>query len=163
MIAFAGLTPAGARADIVVAAPETEAAVAPREAAMQLVNLPALEFALRAAFKCKGKPVSMTLSVADTFRTLDGDALAGLRATEAALSVPPQQVVLAASKDFCIAGDPETANEMLVPGLATVHVSLRCETGAGPSFHFASAPLKVRLVCVRETSTDQEAPDSSDR
>lgn len=157
MIAFARPAPAAAAGDILVAAQETEALVAPREANAKLVNLPALKFELRAAFKCKGEPVSLTLSVADTFSTLGSDALAEQRAAETILTVPPQQLALVASKGFCIDDDPDTANELLVPGLATVHASLHCVSDTGTSAHFASAPLKVRLICAREPSADQEA------
>ena len=150
-VANAGL----AAGDIVVAARETTAMVTPRTADLKLVNLPSLEFGLRAAFKCKGEPVSVTLSVADTHRTLRREDLADERAVEVSLTVPPDQLALAASSRFCIADDPETADELLVPGLATASASLRCAGDDGDSLHFASAPLQVRLVCARPAAEDQ--------
>ena len=161
----AAMTAASAVAagDIVIAARETTAVVAPREARLKLVNLPALEFALRAAFKCSGKPVSVTLSISDTHATLSQDQLADRRAAETTLTVPPHQLALAASSRFCIAGDPNTADELLVPGLATAHASLQCSDENGASVHFASSPLQVRLICERQPDYDQapsDAPDS---
>jgi hypothetical protein len=147
--------PAAAGGDIVVAAQETTAVVTPRPARMKLVNLPALEFALRAAFKCKGEPVSLTLSISDTHTTLPQERLADQRAAETTLTVPPQQLALAASNRFCVADDPDTADELLVPGLATAHASLRCSTDDGVSVHFASSPLQVRLICERQPADDQ--------
>ena len=118
-------------------------------------QLACLEFALRAAIQCKGAPVSVTLSIADTFRTISGDDLDGQRAAEATLSVPPRQLALAASSRFCIADDAESTNELLVTGFTTAHASLRCQSDDRTSAHFASAPLKVRLVCEREADEAQ--------
>ena len=155
--------PVQADGDIVVAAQETQAVVAPRNPRLRLVNLPALEFALRAAIKCKGKPVSVTLSVADTFRTLTDADLANERAAETILKVPAQQLTLASSSRFCIADDPESADELLVHGFATAHASLQCQRDDATSAHFASAPLQVRLTCARAPEeSPQEVPESAE-
>ncbi len=151
--------PAAGSGDIVVAAQETTAVVSPRPAGLKLVNLPVLEFGLRAAFRCKGEPVSVTLSVADTHATVRQEKLAEKRSAEAKLQVPPRQLALAASTRFCVADDPETSNELLVAGLATAHASVRCAGEAGESVHFASAPLQVRLICGREPDADQVPSD----
>ena len=165
MTALATLATANAAlaaSDIVVAAQETTAVVTPREAHLKLVNLPALEFGLRAAFKCKGEPVSVTLSVADTHKTLQREDLADQRAIEVTLSVPPRQLALAASNRFCVADAPETEDELLVPGLATANASLRCSSDDGDSVFFATAPLQVRLVCVRQPVEDQSPAGASE-
>lgn len=146
--------------DIVVAAQETEAIVAPRAAHLELVNLPTLEFGLRAAFQCRGEPVSVTLSVADTFVSLGREQLAGRRAVEATLAVPARQLALAASSRFCIDEQPGSANELLVPGLATAHASLVCENDRGAAIESASAPLSVRIVCAREPEDPERSYDS---
>lgn len=158
---LAGPAPAVASGDLVVAARETKAAVAPRGADLKLVNLPPLEFGLRAAFRCKGEPVSLTLSIADTYTTLRGEALADERAVELELTVPADQLALAASSGFCVADDPETTDELLVTGFATANASLRCAGDPGHSVHFASAPLQVRLVCTRSPADVQEPPEAS--
>lgn len=155
--------PVQADGDIVVAAQETQAVVAPRNPRLRLVNLPALEFALRAAIKCKGKPVSVTLSVADTFRTLTDADLANERAAETILKVPARQLALASSSRFCIADDPESADELLVRGFATAHASLQCQRDDATSAHFASAPLQVRLTCARAPEeSPQEVPEPAE-
>jgi hypothetical protein len=159
--ALIAATPAAAAGEIVVAAQETTIVVAQSAARTRLVNLPTLKFGLRAAFKCTGEPVSVTLSIADTYATLHQDQLAGLRAAEATLTVPPSQLALAASNRFCRADDPDTADELLIPGLVTAHASLRCSDDEGDSVHFASAPLQVRLICERqpdEAQAPSEAP-----
>ena len=102
--------PAAAADDIVVAAPETMAIVSTRPVHLKLVNLPTLKFGLRAVFKCKGEPVSVTLSISDTHKTLRREQLADQRAAEATLSVPPQQLALAASSRFCITSSGQSRN-----------------------------------------------------
>jgi len=144
--------------DVVVAAPEARVPIEARSARLQLVNLPELEFALRAVYRCQGKPVSMTLSVSDTAKTLGPDVLAEQRAAEVNLRVPAAQVAMVNSGRFCVAGDTESADEMAVAGFATVAVSLRCDDDGVFSMHYTSAPLNVRLVCLR--APDQEPPGS---
>ena len=154
--------PADADTDVVVAAQETEVRVAPRAAHLRLVNLPALEFALRAAYRCRGEAISLTLSVSDTVKTLARDVLADQRAAEVRLAVPAPQVAMAESGRFCIAGEPDSADELRVAGFATAAASLRCSRDGADSVRYASAPLTVRLVCAR--GEDQEpAASSGDR
>jgi len=149
---------------IVVAAQEAEAVVAPRSAHARAVNLPPLTFRLRAAIRCAGDPVSVTLSVADTFITRDRDELDGQRAAEAELTVPARQLTMASDRRFCVANDIETEDELFAPGFATAHASLTCEDETGASVHYASAPLNVKLSCDREpvdSGVDQD-PSSPD-
>ena len=154
--------PAEADSDIVVAAQEAEVRVVPRAAHLRLVNLPALEFALRAAYRCRGEVTSLTLSVSDTVQTLARDVLADQRAAEVRLAVPAQQVAMADSGGFCVAGDPDSADELRVAGFATAAASLRCSRDGNDFVRYASAPLTVRLVCERHE--DQEpAASSGDR
>lgn len=142
-----------------VAARETVVVVPPRAASLELVNLPAVEFALRAAIQCKGEAVSVTLSIADTFTTIGRDGLLGKRAAEATVEVPAEQLALVADSAFCIAEDRDTADELLLPGFTTAHASLRCANDDVESLHFASAPLQLRLSCAREAAAPQEASD----
>lgn len=162
LIAAGFITPAVADDGIVIAAQEAEATVEPHEARSRLIALPVLDFALRAVMRCKGEATSLTLSVADTFMTLGRDTLAKKRATDLVLRVPGQQVALAASSRFCIADDSESTDELLVPGLVTAHASLQCERDGAHSAHFASAPLQVRISCVREAEEPQESSEASD-
>ena len=76
LFAFAAAaSPALADSTLVVAAQEVEAEVSPHPARARVVNLPPLTFNLRAAIRCAGEPVSVTMSVADTFLTMDRDEL----------------------------------------------------------------------------------------
>ena len=147
VVAIAGI--AHANGDIVVVARESTATLAPRPAALELVNIPPLVFALRAAIRCRGDARSVTLSIADTARTLASEEHKDQWSAETTLTVPASQIALAASTRFCIAGDSESSDELLVPDLTTAHASLRCESDKGVSMHFASTQLQVRLLCQR--------------
>ena len=150
------VSPAVPDGNIVIAAQETEATVAPRPESLRLVNLPALTFSLRAAIHCKGEPVSVTLSVADTYRTLIKDELEGQRAAEATLTIPARQLALAATNSFCVKDKPATSDRLLVPGLTTAQASLLCTNEAGTSMHYASVPLQISLICDRASEMTQE-------
>jgi len=150
------ISPVFGDSNIVIAAQETEAVVAPREKNLRLISLPALTFSIRAAIRCQGEPTSLTLSIADTHRTLSKDELAGQRATEASLTVPAQQLALAATSRFCIYGDTETDNELLVPGITTAQASLICASDTSTSVYYASTPLQISLSCDRGPEKTQE-------
>ena len=149
--------------NIVVAARETRVVIPTSAAGLEVVNLPAVEFALRAAIECKGEAVSVTLSIADTFLTIGRDALRDQRAAEATVRVPADQLNLDASSAFCSAEDRATSDELLLPGFTTAHASLRCTNDDAESLHFASAPLQLRLSCARKPDAHQEASDEPDR
>ena len=150
---------ARADGDLVLAAPETEVLVEPRASHLRLVNLPELEFAVRAAYRCQGELVSLTLSVSDSAQTLGPQELTGQRATELSLVVPARQIAMADNGAFCIAGDETSADEIHITGFVTAAASLRCAKDGGESIRYASAPLTVRLSCTR--NEDQEPPVSS--
>jgi len=162
---FAAVTlvsPVIADNEIIVAAQETEVVVKPRRARIRLINLPPLTFQLRAATRCKGSPSSVTVSVADTFQTLGREQLEEQGAAEVSLTVPGRQLTLAASSRFCIKDDEETRSDMLIPGFATAHASLQCESDAGVTVHYASAPLNLSLRCALDPVEKDQEP-SSDR
>ena len=144
---------------IVVAAQEVEASVAPRPVRARVVDLPPLTFELRAAIRCQGQPVSVTMSIADTFVTKARDELDGQRATEASLTVPASQLTMAPHRQFCT--EEQSEDELFVPGFATAHASLQCENETGVSVQFASAPLNVRLSCARATGDSETGQDPS--
>ena len=143
---------------VIVAAQEAEARVVPRSSSLKLVNLPAMNFALRAAIKCQGEAESLTLSVADTYTTIGKDELSGQRSATTTMTVPAQQLTLAASSNFCLIDDATSADELTVSGLVTAHASLRCAEEGVATARFASTPLRVRLLCARGKEEGQEPP-----
>ena len=160
-VATGYIPPAFAGESVVVAAKEAEVVVTPRAASLKLIELPALDFAIRATLQCTGTAESLTLSIADTYTTLGQDVIADQRSADVLLTVPVPQLALAASSGFCLRDDLASTDELLVPGLATAHASLRCRNEDGVTVHFASAPLQVRLRCSRPSTEAQDS--SSDR
>ena len=157
-----GVLDAFAEDRVFLAAQEAEAAIEPRDSQQRVADLPALTFDFRVAIECPGETESLTLSVADTFETLGKEDIGARRSAETSLSVPASQMTLGSGDKFCIKDGAEEANEeLVVPGFLTAFASLRCAGRAGPSMHFASAPLQVRLKCAREPSETQDS--SSDR
>lgn len=147
---------------IVLVAQETEAVIEPREAQQRVAELPEFTFDLRVAIVCAAGTESLTLSVADTFKTLNKEDIGTSRSAETSLRVPARQLTLGTGKNFCTTGGAEeTSDELVVPGLLTAFASLRCTGPEGPSMHYASAPLKVRLICARGPSETQDS--SSDK
>lgn len=149
--------------DVVVAAPVTSIAVEPRVARLRLISLPVLEFALRAVYRCTGEPVALTLSIADTARSIDRDELRDRRAAEVTLQVPASQVAMADSGKFCISGDPESADELHVDGFTTAAASLRCNDDGIVTVHYSSVPLNVRMTCTRGENQDPSASPGAAR
>jgi hypothetical protein len=159
-VAASYISTAFASESVVVAAAEAEIVVTPRSANLKLIELPALDFDLRATISCSGTAESLTLSIADTYTTLGQDAIADEPSAEVRLTVPAPQISLAASRGFCLRDDLASTDELLVPGLATAHASLRCRNEDSVTVHFASAPLQVRLRCSRPSTEDQDpSPD----
>ena len=140
---------------------ETRATVAPRAAQHSLISLPTLEFVVELTWRCRDDLQSVTLSVADTLQALGAEVLEGEQPARTTIRVPSQQLKLAAHPSFCVADEPQTADELHIPGLATAHASLRCSGDDGPSVVFASVPLPVTLACARSPAPAQEA--STDR
>lgn len=140
---------------------ETSAQLALREQGPQQVSLPSLEFSLLATIACPaGAAVeSVTASIADTQMRFGPDDISDQSALDVRISVPANQVAPVTVTDFCVAGVPGDKNTLLVPGVATAQVSLRCRSEKESSVYFESVVLPIRLLCLadenQESSTDR--------
>ena len=146
---------APADTELAVHANEARAQILPRDGAQRHTRLPSLQFSIRADFACPDDAVaeSVTISVADVFRRYvpkHGD-----ETLEAEITVPGNQIAAIAMGEFCLTGD--TAEELLVGGVATAQVSLRCTDAAGPAITFASLRLPLRLECRSDGGQDPSA------
>jgi hypothetical protein len=131
-------------------AKETSAQLAPREQGPQQVSLPSLEFSLLATIACpSGTNVeSVTVSIADTHKRFGPDEIPDKSALDARISVPANQIAPVTVSDFCVSEEPGDKNGLLVPGVATAQVSMRCRSENELSVYFNSAVLPIRLHCV---------------
>lgn len=126
------------------------------------IALPALEFNLTidAACPAGARPQSLSVSVADTRRTLAAEQIASR--VETTLSLPRRQSALVRIGDFCRRGEPPGAAEsLLLPDVFTARLSLRCSANERQSIVYASLPLDIKLECAAETSPDDDQDVSS--
>ncbi len=136
--------------------------VAHLAAGNEYVALPALEFKLTidAACPAGASAESLSVSVADTRRTLNGEDISG--AVETTLSLPRRQSARLRIENFCRQDNASQASEsLLVTGVFTARLSLRCAVDETQSIVYATLPLDVELKCEAETSPDGDQDDSS--
>ena len=141
------------------------AAISPLADGRRVVQLPTLEyeFAVNAGCGPDDTPSSVSLSIADTRRTLAGNEIPDGAPINAAITLPAQQIAPVVVDGFCsAAAGTESDAERLIRGVVTAHFSLRCTGAAGESITYASRSLDVLLVCKREPEA-QSAPESTDR
>ena len=104
-----------------------------QQAGRSLVRLPDIGFRLGIAAYCAngGQPQSMSITIADTRRTL-----------------PARQIAPLALQEFCV--DPASEGDsVLVTSALAVQASLRCSRGEDQSIVFAAEPLDIRVDCIR--------------
>jgi hypothetical protein len=103
---------------------------------------------------------SLSISVADTRRTLNGKTIDG--AVETTLSLPRRQSARLRIEDFCRQDDePQASESLLVADVFTARLSLRCAVDEKHSIVYSTLPLDVKLECAAETKPDDGQDDSS--
>ena len=111
--------------------------------------MPSLDVALSASFDCPADATaeSLTFSVADTLKNLDAAEIADAATLETSIKVPAGQLAPVAAAGICESEDTPATRRIFLPGVATAHVSLRCQSESGTSIHFASRALSLTLTC----------------
>ncbi|MGB5336164.1 MAG: hypothetical protein WBN07_11135 [Woeseiaceae bacterium] len=135
---------------LMLAARASSAELEPRDEKRHLVVLPALDAAVVATIECAAgaRPVSLTVSISDTYRHFGPELLADSRVLEATLELPASQLAPVSVAEFCVKGEVATDQILELPGIATAQVSLRCQNDdESTSMHFGSLPIPVSLYC----------------
>ncbi len=150
------MQPAFADAELAAYASEARAEIAPL-ADSRSIRLPPLDFSVRAEFDCPDGSVaeSVTISIADAherFAPKEGDT-----SLDAMITVPANQIAPISAGDFC-ADDNTAVEELLLAGVATAQLSLRCAAEGARSVRFASLKLPLRLVCKAAQDPSAEVP-----
>lgn len=147
-------TPACFAADsaLTLRAGEAIASIQPRSESNLQTALPALELTLVASFACPAdaRVESVTFSVVDTYKRFNTEEILDADTLQAAITVPAGQLAPVAAEDFCISGNALSMHDVVVPGVTSAHVSLRCHSELGTSVRFASSTLPVRLLCLQD-------------
>ncbi len=139
------MQPAFADAELAAYAGEARAEIRPREEDLA-IRLPRLDFSVRAEFSCPENAVaeSVTISIADAYQRYAPDE--DEASLDAVITVPARQIAPIAADDFCAVGDGSD-EELLLTGVATAQLSLRCVAEGARSVSFTSLQLPLRLVC----------------
>ena len=136
------------------------AVLAMQQGGRTLVNLPPLEFRLSISPHCadNGRPESLSITIADTQRTVSGEDLQSKTSIDVSMRVSANQLAPFALRGFCV--DPAAGGESLVLTAAlAAQVSLRCARGERQSIVFAAEPLNIRVDCIRSAAGAEPASD----
>ncbi len=163
-IAMAGAAWPSGPARLEVEVPPAVASLQPLAEGRRLVRLPALEFEFAIQASCGPDEAvkSVSISIADTRKSLaDTDIPAG-EPINTMVRLPARQLAPIAVNGFC----PETAvtgSSLLLRDAVTAHVSLRCAGDDGDSITYSSQALDITLVCESDPEPQGDAPASTDR
>ena len=136
------------------------AVVTMQQGGRTLVNLPELEFRLSVSPHCarSGQPESLSIAIADTQRTLRGEALKSATPIEVSMRVSANQLAPFALREFCM--DPASeGRSMLLTAALAAQASLRCTRDEQQSIVFAAEPLDIRVDCLRSSATAEPVRD----
>ena len=163
-IAMAGVVWPGDTARLTVDVPPSVASIQPLAEGRRLVRLPALEFEFEIHASCGPSQAvkSVSISVADTRKTLSSADLPEGATVNTTVTLPARQLSPIAVDGFC----PETAVEgssLLLQDAVTAQISLRCAGEDGDSITYSSRSLDLTLVCDNGPEAQGDVPASTDR
>lgn len=131
----------------------------------RFVRLPALdyEFGIEADCAADHNVKSVSISIADTRKTLSGNDFPAEGPADTTITLPAPQIPPLTIDAVCAEPPPADGDEpLVVRGVATAQVSLRCAGPEGETITYSSRSLDVTLTCERGRE-DQSAPVSTDR
>lgn len=125
-----------------------------------LVKLPPLEFRLNLAPHCAagGRAESLSITIADTRRTLRGEELQSGTLVDLSMRVSASQLAPFALREFCVDPASEGESLMLTAALAA-QASLRCKRAEEQSVVFAAEALDIRVDCMRSAAETEPVAD----
>lgn len=142
---------------LVLTASTPQIEISRRNAARNYLRLPALEYSFQFTARCAGNfsPQSMSLSIADSRKSLSGEQLANMTAeTALTMTVPAKQLAPLAIENFCIlpANDtdamiPPSSETIIIPAAFSAQASLLCVSGNQQEMIYASNSLGITLIC----------------
>ncbi len=141
-----------------------------RAAGRSFVRLPSLDYVIQLNPQCAAglKPRAISLSVADTRKSLATDDISGESATASTFTIPGSQIGPIAMKDFCIAEageqeSPQTSQnqsdrdqKVTIASVVSLQASLLCASETESRMTYASRGLDVILECELPRETRDE-------
>lgn len=148
----------GATDKLTVQPLEAVTQIAPHAAGERKIHAPSLAFSLRVDFSCANDAnASLSVGIADThYRHVPRD---GETALLAVVEVAAEQLAPITTGNYCVVGSAEDGSTLLLQGVATAQVALRCTSGNQTVMRITSAALPLRLICA--ASADQEVTPAS--
>ena len=143
--------------ELTVQALEAVAQITPHAAGQRQITAPQVSFSLQTRFACMGNGVPMLLSIGIADTLYRHNPAAGERSLLVVVEVPAKQIAPINIGDFCVAGLGSVGDDLLLPGVATAQVSLRCDLSAPPAVQVTSVPLPLRLTCAPNDDQDASA------
>ena len=156
--------PAAARDTLSIAADAPAVLLSPRSPGRNFLRLPTLEFSFEIQTYCSGgrSPEALSLSVADTRKSLSASQIIRDGPTEISLRIPASQIAPLVVEDFCVVQIAENGGSISeAPMQITIHAalsaqaSLLCEGDEDKAITYVSRPLDISLVCNRP-ATDED-------
>jgi hypothetical protein len=156
LLAITAAGPAAGKDSLVVAADAPLVALVPRDPGRHFVRLPTLEYKFEIRTHCSdGRSAeSLSLSVADTRKSLPAREIISDGPTEIRLRIPASQIAPIVIEDFCIVqlaedGDRtgEAPTQIVFPAALSAQASLLCAGDEDKAMTYASRTLDVSLVC----------------
>jgi hypothetical protein len=139
--------------------------VTPRRAGRFALHLPSLTYSLTLTAYCQEnwQPASVSISIADSRKSLDAEQLELATVLDLELQVPSNQIAPVRIERFCIKDDqidfqpdspgdnkePAGANEntVIISAALSAQASLLCATDSEQSITYITKPLDVMLEC----------------
>ena len=128
------------------------ARIAPLAPGLEFVQLPTLEFSLHLQPQCpiSSETAAVSISIADAHVALTLTVPDAAEAVETALTLPRQQTGRVRVDGFCRTEQADAARELLIEGIFSARVSLRCSANDSDSISYSTLPLDVILECDRD-------------
>ncbi len=135
------------------------ASITPHPGSRKLIRLPELEFPLRIGAQCGAgrTPESISISIADTGKTISGEDLAVAVALETSVRISARQIAPIAIRGFCVT-ENKAQQSLLVTTALTAQISLRCVKDDERTIVYRARALDVILNCA---SSDAATPDQA--
>lgn len=130
-----------------------------RATGRRFIRLPSMEYRFDMEARCAANlvPKGMSLSIADTRKSLSADDIAAEAITSITLRIPAPQIGPVAVENFCIAPDEESAlltgNQkgntvsLKIVSVLSAQASLLCANDTDSQMVYASKSLDVTLLC----------------
>tara|TARA_B110000196_G_scaffold296840_1_gene287476 strand:- start:14 stop:577 length:564 start_codon:yes stop_codon:yes gene_type:complete len=127
-----------------------------RQGPREFIQLPTLRYDLEIQQECPAdlKPANLSVSVADTRRTMSANELSEASALTMPLSIPRAQIAPVAIAGFCAAigddihGTNSRGGDILgIKDVLSLQAALLCAGDTGSQIYYASIALDVELRC----------------